>query len=490
MQKIERKKDKHLSAKVILLSVLFFAALSALAVVFLNHTGPKEEPASAPRSEADLTIYKKDLSLLTSVTLYRKGEEQLTLNYQDGTFSLDGRADFPLRSTSVEYLAETAAGLTADEIILEKAESEALSAPAFGLSPAERSARFRYSDGEEIILSIGALMPIENPRYYAAVSGKDMLFSVTQDIRDSISLTVESLHPVERPQVNHELLDRITISGDASFDAVRTPEGWQMQKPFSYPLSDSAMETLLERLDNLRFATWIDDAGTLNLADYGLSPAVRTMTLTFAETVVTAPDETGQEVSFRLPENEMSFSLGDARNETSFYMLYNDQVYSATYLTFSFLKNFSWDRYLLLNPLSWGANNLSAVSWTREDQSAEYRIRYTEKVLPNNELETDKYGNILYEMFVTRDGAPVDTERFSAWYQSLGQIQGTQRCEAQTFSEDTPVLLSVTVVNEAGTASRTVTICEYSAVQDILFVDGVSLFLIDRSWRDSLTALP
>ena len=487
MQKIRRKKEKQVSARLLILAAVLFILLCTGAVLLLNR--PKPRPAARPE-EPDLLLYQKDLSSLSSISLYRGETLQMTLLYQNSELTVEGRPDFPLQKNAALNLLSVAESLRADEQVLELPPDGTVSLSAFGLSPAERSARFRYTDGTEITLSVGSLIPIENPRYYAMVTGRDAIYSVTQDIRDSISRTLENIHPIEQPQVSSRFLDRITISGDTDFDAVRTAEGWQMQKPVAYPLSDAAMETLLQKLDSIRFAGWIGEYDQIDPAAYGLAPARRTMTLYFAETVVTAPDQDGSEHSFSLPANEMSISLGDVRSETSFYMLYEGQVYSGTVLSFGFLQNFSWEKYVPDRPVSLAVNHLSGVRCRWDGQEKDFRISYTERVLPNNDLETDEYGNILYDMTVSCGGETVSADAFAAWYLSLNAICGTQRTEPVMMSPDDEPVFSLLLVNQDQSVSRSVAICKGSAVQDILYVDGISLFTIDSGWRGRIGPFP
>ena len=487
MQKIQRKKEKHLSSKLIISAAVVFLVLCAGAILLLNG---QKKPVRQREEEHDLLLYQKDLSLLSSISLYRNGECQLTLLYRNNTLMLEDQPEYPLKDTAVEELLSLAQSLTADEFITELSAEPSMSLAPYGLDPPERSAVFRYTDGTEIKLLVGSLMPIENPRYYALVDGQNAVYSVTQDVRDTVSRTTESLHPLTRPQISSELLDRITVTGDVDFDAVLTPEGWQMLSPVCYPLSDTAVEKLLYQLDNIRFAGWIGEAKDLDLSELGLSPPKRVMTVTFAETVVTAPDEEGREVSFRLPSNQLSFALGDSRNDTSFYLLYEDQVYTGTVISFSFLQSFSWEKYLVPDPVSVPLQTLSRIIVTENGLETVYDISYSERVMNNNAFETDENGNILYDMNVSCKGAAVDTDAFAQWYLSLANLRGTQRSEEKHLSSNDTPSFTLTLIGEDGLFERTVTVCPYSAVQDLLYVDGVSLYLMDSAWRSSIEELP
>ena len=487
MQKIQRKKEKQIPARLIIIASVVFLLLCAGAILLLNR---KSEPVRPKKAEHNLLLYQKDLSLLSSIALYRNGDRQLTLLYRNGSLMLEDQPEYPLKETAVESLLSLAQSLTADEFVTElPSDAEMILAP-YGLDPPERSAVFRYTDGTEIRLSVGSLMPIENPRYYALVEGQSALYSVTQDVRDTVSRTTENLHPLTRPQISSKLLDRIAVTGDVDFDAFLTPLGWQMLKPFSYPLSGPAIEKLLSQLDNLRFAGWIGETDKLNLSELGLAPPKRTLTVTFSETLVTAPDENGQEVSFRLPSNQMSVALGNTRNDTSFYLLFEDQVYTGTVMSFSFLQNFAWDKYLQAEPVSVPLQALSQIILEENGQKTVFDISYSERVKSNNTLETDEDGNILYDMNVACEDTAIDADMFARWYLSLSGLRGTQRTEERTLTDADTLLYSLTLISDEYSFERTVTVCPYSSVQDILFVDGVSLYLMDSAWRNSIEKTP
>ena len=487
MEKIQKKKDRRLSARLLIALSVTFILLCAGAILLLNR---KKEPERPKKEERNLQLYQKESASLASITLYRNGEYQLTLLYRDNSLYLKDDPDSPLREGAVESLLSLAQSLTADEVIAELPAGQAFSLAPYGLDPAERSAVFRYDDGSAVILRVGSLIPIDNPRYYAMIDGDNTLYSVTQDVRDAVSRTSENLHPVVRPQIKSGLLDRITLSGDTDFDAVLTPAGWQMLRPVCYPLSGAAMDSLLSQIEGIRFAGWIGKADDLPLPDLGLAPARRVITVTFAETVVTAPDEKGENVSFSIPSTQLSFALGNARNDTSFYLMYEDQVYSGSVLSFSFLQSFSWEKYLLSSPVSVPVQSLSRVVWEENGQKTVFDIVFSERVQKNNEFETDENGEILYDMNVSVRGNPVETDRFVSWYLALSALRGTQRTEEKHLTDNTAPLLSLVLTGEGQRFERKIDICPYSAVQDQLFVDGVCLYLIDRSWRSSLPELP
>ena len=492
MQKVTKRTRRARPGKWALILV-FSAIVLTVALSALLRSADKKEPQETQKraAEENLLLYQTDTAQLAEIEILRDGETEIIFEYMNGALVLKGDPSFPINDHIVSSLLETAASLTADAHVMDfesPPSDEELS--RFGLSPARRSACFRFHDGSEIVLSTGNLMPIENPRYYAMASTKSALYSVTQDVRDAVSPTMESIHPVSRPQINSDLIDRVQVEGTVTFDARRTDAGWEMLSPYVYPLSDALMDNLMSQLDGIRFANWLGKAENMDLKALGLSPANKTLTLTFAETSVSAPDENGENVTFSLPENRMVFSLGDQKNDTSYYLLYEDEVYSVTVLSFSFLTSFSWEKYLSAVPVSFPTNDLSRIYCRLNGSEAEYLISYSEHVLPNNELETDEYGNLLYDLQVTREGQPVDTEAFLSWYGLLSGMTATRLSDRTSPGPGAEPAFEISLTNARGTVTRNVSILPGDAVEDILYVDGVSLFTIDRAWRDLVTAFP
>ena len=146
MQKIQKKKDRRLSVRLMMISSIVFLLLCAGAILLLNGRKEAERPKKA---EQDLVLYQKNPELLSSVTLYRNGEYQLTLLHRDSTLILEDQPDFPLRDAAVENLLSLAQSLTADELIAELPAQSALSLAPYGLDPAERTAVFQYTPADQ-----------------------------------------------------------------------------------------------------------------------------------------------------------------------------------------------------------------------------------------------------------------------------------------------------------------------------------------------------
>ncbi len=99
-------------------------------------------------------------------------------------------------------------------------------------------------------------------------------------------------------------------------------------------------------------------------------------------------------------------------------------------------------------------------------------------MLPNNELATDEYGNLLYTVDVTRNGEPLSLDAFTALADRLGQMTVSGMLSAPQAPEGTPVW-QMTLTTVKG-VSRTLAAYPLDAFQYVLAVDGVALCQISK----------
>ena len=71
--------------------------------------------------------------------------------------------------------------------------------------------------------------------------------------------------------VREVLIDRIAFSGHDPFVLERSSDGWYLTEPVIYPLAGSAVDSLLSKLEGVRFAQYVGRAEECNLASMGLS---------------------------------------------------------------------------------------------------------------------------------------------------------------------------------------------------------------------------
>ena len=181
----------------------------------------------------------------------------------------------------------------------------------------------------------------------------------------------------------------------------------------------------------------------------------------------------------------MTFGLGREENDVVFYCLYKGQVLKATSFSAGFLRTQGYDSLFLTNPFNAPTNDLSRLVWERDGVQTIYDLSLTERVLPNNALETDENGNVLYDLAATKDGAPLDSDAFLAAYRQLVELRTQDRLPADYTLPDTEPLLRVTLTRGSG-GVRQIALYPLDALHRAVAVNGVALYQVEKGWAESV----
>ncbi len=497
MQPVRIRKKTGYGRKVVLY-ILAVSLITVSAVLWLVLKPQPVPDVGTDETGPELTLADHEESQLARITVHPSRSDSYTLVSTESGWKLETDPEYPLREQSVRMLAYYAAHLTADELAVPASSSHAGQARLsdYGLDPAVCSVEVTLRDSTEYTIILGSAAPMDEVRYYAAISGNRSIYTVTSDVMDALNLQFHTLHPVPALAVDAELIDRVSLTGGAdglTFCAERTRNGWRLTAPVRYPLSDSAMESLLSALESLRFSTWVAEDTPQNRREYGFEGDALTLSIDFAPSVLTVPDEEGAEQTFSIPASHITILRGGAYSETADYYLYGGGIMTGTVVTFSFLQRFDWRRYLSPTPFMYGQNNLSSVSVSVNGETAEYTVSYVERVLPNNELETDESGNTVYEMRVRKNGSSVSAEEFSAYYAGLATLNDyTVLDTPQAFEDGSAAgpLAAVVLTPEDRAESIHVAFYPYTEALDYLAVNGTAVMAVPKTWAEAVKAFP
>ncbi len=486
-----RRKQKPAPRKTAALYIAL-AALAALGLLLwlLLRPAPPAPDGGGPEP-VSLTLTDRDETAIVRLTVTPQRSDPYALVRDGETIALENDPDYPLREETVRSLFHYAAHLTADDIAADLSGSKGRSFGDYGLEPGRCRIDAALDNGGEYTIVLGDAVPMEEIRYYARISGDSRVYTVTSDVMDALNVPFYALHPVTRLSIDAGLIDAVRLSGDTVFTAERSDWGWMMTAPVRYPLSGTAMDSLLSSLAGMRFSTWAaEDSGEAR-EKYGFTLPRLRLQLDFAASTLTVPDEQGETHTYEIPVNSLVILQGGPYSETADYYLYDDGIMTGTILTFHFLRDFSWRDYVAASPFALELNNLSRLTVAREDGHTEYDVRYVERVLPNNAFETDEYGRILYEMRVQRDGRAADAEAFSAYYAGLQALTG-QSMLAQPWTpgeSDTPFVRMELVSEDGGTAFE-IALYPMPDGRDYLAVNGTALMSVPAPWREAFLSLP
>lgn len=488
MQPVRKKQTAVRHRRTPLAAGLMILLLLAAALWYLNRPQPRPEAASTEETP-DLALARADEADIVRLRITPQRSSPYTLIRQGEAIILEGRPDYPLREETVQALFFYAAHLTADEFVADLGVPDGLIWQAYGLDEPRCLVEAVLADGVRYSLALGGAAPMEEPRYYARVVGDTRVYTVTSDVLDALNVPFYALHPVPKLSIDAGLIDQIRLSGEYTFAAERTDWGWLMTEPVRYPLSGTAMERLLASVEGLRFSTWAAESTPETRAEYGLETPRMTLTLRFAASTLTVPDESGETRVFSLPESEIVLQKGSAYSDTADYYLYGGDIVTGTTLSFSAFRSFDWRDYLSSSAFILQQNNLSALTARQGGRQAEYAVRYVEKVLSNNALGTDEYGSVLYEMRVRLNGRDADAALFSERCAALAGLEGQVPMETPWLpgAAEEPAV-SLRFVSEDGRTAFDTALYPLNDQRDALTIDGVALFTVPLSWRAAFEA--
>ena len=460
--------------------------LGLLAVFALLYFLLKKENVDLPPQYVaqPVTLSDREVADIAAIAVENRSGSY-TLQNTDAGWRLAGSAE-PLRDALLEPLVNDAALIVAEDTVGSLDEHPEWQLAHYGLEDPAARVTVTFADGGGLTFRVGDSVPQETPAYYFWLEGDPHIYIAASDIYDAYITTALALHDVADPALDGGLIDRIAFTGRDAFVLEKHADGWYLTEPFAYPLSDAAVDSLLGKLEGLRFAQFEAEAAEADLSQYGLEPPERTLTVDIAETVVTGYGENDEIIGEkRLPAYRLTFGLGREENDVVFYCLYKGQVLKATSFSAGFLRTQGYDSLFLTNPFNAPTNDLSRLVWERDGVQTIYDLSLTERVLPNNALETDENGNVLYDLAATKDGAPLDSDAFLAAYRQLVELRTQDRLPADYTLPATEPLLRVTLTRDSG-GVRQIALYPLDALHRAVAVNGVALYQVEKGWAESV----
>lgn len=466
-----------------MLAVALAALLAALALLYFVL---KKDPVELPPQYVaqPVTLSDRAEEELASIAVENRSGSYVLLNTASG-WRLEGSGE-PLRDALLRPLVDDAALIVAEDTVGSLDDHPEWQLSHYGLEEPAARVTVTFTDGGRLAFRVGDSVPQETPAYYFCLEGDPHIYIAASDIYDAYITTALALHDVADPALDGSLIDRIAFTGREPFALEKRADGWYLTAPFAYPLADAAVDSLLTKLEGLRFAQFEAQAADADLAPYGLNPPERTLTLDIAQTLVTGYDEKGQVMGETLlPAYQLTFGLGKEENDVVFYCLYKGQVLKATSFSAGFLRTQGYDSLFLTAPFNAPTNDLSGLLWEREGAVTAYDVSLTERVLPNNALETDENGNVLYDLVVVKDGQPLDSDAFLTAYRQLVELRTLDRLPADYALPSSEPLLRVTLTRESG-GTRQIALYPLDALHRAVAVDGVALYQVETGWAENV----
>ncbi|MBE5781885.1 MAG: DUF4340 domain-containing protein [Clostridiales bacterium] len=481
MEKVSKKKAKKGLGKGVLFSLLLLLAALGGAGAYFFSRPVLPEPTLLP----DIILLDAARDEITALAISSPdGINYPLIRGTDGNFTLLGQEDTPLRSDVVEEMLKALSHLEAEDAIL-NTDNEIADLSHFGLSPAKAQITITYADGEQKALYIGSEAPTEEPQYYCMLSGDSTVYMVLAAFCEPFFQDAAYLRAFEQPELDASLLNRIDLSGDTTLGLHYTSSGWLLDIPFSYPLDTGKTNSLLSSIEFMAFEACLGRKEDLNLADYGLADPALTIALTQAPTLITGENSTGETVTVEVPSKIYTLLIGSETGQSGVYVLWDHQVFRASNFLLGFWKELTLDFLLLRNPVNFLVNDLTHISFSHASGSRSYEVELVESITENNEIATDEYGQVLYDVQAlrTESGKKVDTQSFLTWYTSLSALSPAGSLPEGYALQGEPI---ASLLIKSQSISREISFYPYDALHSAMAVDGESLYYIETAKLDML----
>ena len=493
----KRPKRRHRPGLMLILTgagvVLAAAALFFLLPAIKTHF-PAEVAIPLETAPETRTLYLGDSSQLDSIVLSQDEGDSYTLRMQDGNLMLErGRQWLAVSDYQQESMLKAVTQLVMPGVVAEDESEVADHLADMGLDTPRATALVRYQDGTEMTLELGGDVPTTSYSYFRW-SGDDGIYMCDSGLTDAMLTTATRLLPVEQPTLSKDLIDQVTLSrADGKTSVLFSNDGdghytGLLVEPYHYPVDSKQVETLLTALSSFRLGTREAEANAETRAQYGLDDPELTLWLHQTAGTVGQVDENGQLTAVEVEEQALRFVIGRPEGDFFYTCEYAGNCYLVSRFLLETLLATSPDTLVARQPADLGGAALSDVLIEAPQGNLHVTAKYTERVLPNNDIETDADGNTVYDTAVTLNGEDADAELLTTL---------TSRLNALTISGDLPAGWTVPegaqprwriVLTTVGGTTREIAAYRLDAFSDALAVDGVAIHYAHEEAIDLILA--
>ena len=353
-----------------------------------------------------------------------------------------------------------------------------------GLEPPQISVTADFEDGSEISIALGSTM-LDTTYHYYRWSGDNSVYLCNTGVYETFEYTADMLRAVEQPTIVSSLVERVSIRrGEATpvicaleTDAEGTVRG-TLESPYAYPMDASDAQALLAAVKNFSLGARLQPLTDETLSQYGFDTPLAVVTIDQQGGLYTQTGDNGALQSVFLEPSSITLTLGDPDGEFAYYCAYEGICYRvSSFLVIAFLNANAAD-YATRNPADMGDEALQSIAVQAQGGTLDIQAEYLETVLPNNELEIDEDGNVIYTAHVTCNDSPVTAEAFEGLISRLQQMAVSGAMDSAMKPGGTPrwQMTLTTVQGEI----RTLAGYTMDAFHDMLAVDGVALHYLNN----------
>ncbi len=467
--------------------LLYFGVALALAVALvlllpqIKRIFPSPVAANLSGGREFQVLDKADPQELRSISVTHLGGEAYTLLYREGELLLQGAGEglLPVDPALSENILEAATVITVQDTVTRDGEEVRGHLEDMGLAPPQIEVRVLYQGGREDTLSLGWKVP-ETGYYYFRWSGDPGVYMCDQGIYQSFEYTARLLLPVERVALAQPLIDRIRLRlrGQELLELGFATDGQgslsaALESPFFYPLDVAAAQALLTTAAQFRLGAPREDITWENRGDYGFEGPLAEVEIHQREGVLDQVDEAGALVPGVAPEQILAFVLGEKAGDFFYTCQYGGRYYDVSSVLVEAFVNTTLEGLLSKYPGDMEPGEVAALSVLIRGRPLELRKEKTERVLPNNQLDNDPAGNILYDVQATLNGGAIAVDTFDNLVGRLAAMRVSGQVEEGfALPEEAAPRWRLTLVTEEG-ISRTLEGYAVNPFFDAVAVDGV-----------------
>ena len=462
-EKKRRRPAKHLKGMLLIVLTLIISALGVS--LFVLSRPAEEAPHEAASTGAQLIL--RDAAQLASITVTAPEGENYTLLYENGALWYQTAEPFPVDDVLAVDILMACTSLSAEETLAETAPEDL---SPFGLAPAQCTVTIACQNGETVTCHIGYRLPLDTG-YYFMLAGDQRLYRVHDDILKTFQVAEGVLYPVEQVRLTGALIDEITLYGaddQPLYAFQRRGDSFYMTHPHRYPADREMLANIVTALENFRLGAYVGPEANAALGDHQYRLVIHEAPGSagvLAGGMLTAAEQ---------PEKTTEMILWPLGDDQAGHCAVNGQVYRFLRLSLAFLYqlDLAWDT-LPSKPA--GDVTMERLASLRVNGDA-YQLSRAERVLPNNEIETDAEGNILYDLSVTKNARAISSDAFEARLAALASVAVGGRLPSG-WQPEQPVTDTLVFTFVDGT-TRTLTLAPYDALHNAVGVDGEYLFYL------------
>lgn len=481
MQPVKKKRNRPLKISQIVMILSGF--LAVLLVLYFLQRRPVPPPPITP--DISVTLIDRSEESLVELEVNNSKGETFTLIRSDKGFTVSGQPEFEADENEIALMVKDFSLLVANELAGEVHTDEA-SLAQLGLGKDAPRAKATYQDGSSLTLVFGDSAQTEIPSDYLMVEGENQVYFVSPETREHFDRALSSIHIIPSINFNEALVDSIEVNGEEDFVLSHREGLWELASPYRYPLDAAKVHQLLTGIGKMRFAQYYGSEDELDLKALGLNPPGRKLDIRLSKSTIVGYDKDGIPVdSTEVPAQTFSLALGDNIGQIGLYCLYEGKVYQATNVSMGFLRDMNILNLLSKSPVTLPLNRIEKLAVTKDGETREYDIDFVEKILPNNEVEQDKDGNVLYEPFITLKDEDVASDEFIREYLKLMALKHSGRLpEGYQPGSEHPTI-SYTFI--WGEDSRELALFPFDDLHYAMRVNGVFVDYILKSEADAVS---